>query len=146
MSQTILHCSSLHCLKLNLKSAYLHGKLHMSKKCRTSSKNTRKCIASRNLTKRAFLQYIQTQFISAYRQILHTSSVHNSRVYCTCFKKAPVDSGCFKIQCFYNGLDDFGVGRNDPRTEEMNYLNRRKHLLVSLFPPKKKKPPDATVK
>ena len=88
----MLHCSSLHCLKLviklNLKSAYLQGKLHISKKCITSSKNTRKCIpqkciASRNLTKIAYLKYFQTKFKSTYRQILHTSSVHSSRVYCT---------------------------------------------------------------
>ena len=86
-----MHCSSLHCsklvIKLNLKSAYLHGKLHISKKCITSSKNTKncipqKCIASRDLTKIAFLKHFQTQFKSAYRQILHSWSVHSSRVYC----------------------------------------------------------------
>ena len=80
-----MHCSSLHCLKLNLKSAYLQGKLHITKKCITSSKNTRrcipqKCIASRNLTKIAYLKYFQTWFKSP---ILHTSSVHSSRVYCS---------------------------------------------------------------
>ena len=103
MSQKILHCSSSHCIrlviKLNLKSAHLQGKLHISKKCITSSKNAKKCIASRNLTTIAYLKYFQTQFKtikSAHRQILHNSSVHSSRVYCStcsnCFRK---DSNCF---------------------------------------------------
>ena len=34
---------------------------------------------------------------------------------CTCYKKSPMDPGCFKIPCFYNGLDGFCVGRNDPK-------------------------------
>ena len=34
-------------IKLNLKSAYLQGKLHSSKKCITSSKNTKMCITQK---------------------------------------------------------------------------------------------------
>ena len=49
----------------------------------------------------------------------------------------------YKVAHYYNFMLSM-INRRDELLETCRH--RRKHLLVSLFPPKKKEPPDAAVK
>ena len=88
MSQKLLDYLSLYCLKLNVKNAYLQGKLRTSKMCITLSKNTKKCIpqkgiASRNLTKIACTLSKIFETFDILKYIRHNSIVHIVLTICT---------------------------------------------------------------